>query len=61
MSDPSRPRQDEAVRANYRGEEAREKHLSGEQPSSPHHQPNPRLGHEAASLNTTCDMSSHLA
>ena len=37
MSDPSRPdlRQDEAVRANYRREEAREKHLSGEQTSSP--------------------------
>jgi hypothetical protein len=35
MSDPGRPRQDEAVRANYRGEEAREKHLGGEQPSLP--------------------------
>jgi hypothetical protein len=37
MSDPSRPdaRQDEAVRANYRREEVREKRLSGEQPSSP--------------------------
>ena len=35
MSDLSRPRQDEAVRANYRGEEAREKHLSGQQPSLP--------------------------
>jgi hypothetical protein len=36
MSDPSRPdlRQDETVRANYRGEEAREKHLSGEPTSS---------------------------
>ena len=35
MSDLSRPRQDEAVHANYRGEEAREKHLSGEPTSSP--------------------------
>jgi hypothetical protein len=35
MSDPSRPRQDEAVRANCRGEELREKHLGGEQPSLP--------------------------
>jgi hypothetical protein len=37
MSDPRRPdvRQDEAVRANYRREEAREKSLSGEQLSSP--------------------------
>ena len=39
MSDPSRPdlrqAQDEAVRANYRREEVREKHLSGEQTSSP--------------------------
>jgi hypothetical protein len=34
MSDPS-PRQDEGVRANYRGEEAREKRLSGEPTSSP--------------------------
>ena len=32
MSHPSP--QDEAVRANYRGEEAREKHLSGEPTSS---------------------------
>jgi hypothetical protein len=33
MSDPSHPdgRQDEAVRANYRREEVREKRLSGEQ------------------------------
>ena len=35
MSDLSRPRQDEAVHANYRGEEAREKHLSGQPTSSP--------------------------
>jgi hypothetical protein len=37
MSDPSHPdvRQDETVRANYRGEEVREKHLSGEATSSP--------------------------
>ena len=36
MSDPSRPEaQDEAVRANYRREEVREKHQSGEQTSSP--------------------------
>ena len=36
MSDPSRPQaQDEAIRANYRREEVREKHLSGEQTSSP--------------------------
>jgi hypothetical protein len=37
MSDPSYPdvRQDETVRANYRGEEAREKHLSGEPTPSP--------------------------
>ena len=37
MSDPNRSdlRQDEAVRANYRREEVREKRLSGEQPSSP--------------------------
>ena len=35
MSDPSRPRQDEAVRANYRREEVRENRLSGEQPPSP--------------------------
>jgi hypothetical protein len=37
MSDPSRPdlRQGEAVRANYGGEEAREKRLSGEPTSSP--------------------------
>ena len=37
MNDPSRPdlRQDEAVRETYRREEAREKSLSGEQPSSP--------------------------
>ena len=35
MSDPSRPdvRQDEAVRANYRREEVREKRLSEEQAS----------------------------
>jgi chorismate mutase len=36
MSDPSRPErpvQGEAVRANYRREEVREKRLSGEQPS----------------------------
>jgi hypothetical protein len=35
MSDPGRPdlRQDEAVRANYRREEVREKRLSGEQAS----------------------------
>lgn len=39
MSDPSRPdsrqAQHEAVGANYRREEVREKHLSGEQTSSP--------------------------
>jgi hypothetical protein len=39
MSDPSRPdlrqAQDEAVRANYRREEVREKRQSGEQTSSP--------------------------
>jgi hypothetical protein len=38
MSDPSRPSrpaEDEAVRENYRREEAREKRLSGEQTSSP--------------------------
>ena len=36
MSDPSRPQaQDEAVRANYRREEVREKRLSGEQTSPP--------------------------
>jgi hypothetical protein len=37
MSDPRRPdvRQDEAVRANYRREEVREKRLSGEEPPSP--------------------------
>ena len=39
MSDPSRadlgPSQDEAVRANYRREEVREKRQSGEQTSSP--------------------------
>jgi hypothetical protein len=36
MNDPSRPdlRQDEAVRETYRREEAREKILSREQPSS---------------------------
>jgi hypothetical protein len=36
MNDPSHPdlRQDETVRANYPGEEAREKHLSGEPTSS---------------------------
>jgi hypothetical protein len=35
MNDPSRPdlRKDEAVRETYRREEAREKSLSGEQPS----------------------------
>ena len=61
MSDPSRPQaQDEAVRANYRREEVREKRLSGEQTSHLNHQTSPPLGHEAASLNTTCDMSSHL-
>jgi hypothetical protein len=37
MNDPSRPdfRNDEAVRESYRREEAREKSLSVEQPSSP--------------------------
>ena len=37
MSDPRRPdvRQDEAVRANYRREEVREKRLSGEEPGHP--------------------------
>jgi hypothetical protein len=37
MGDPSRRdvRQEEAIRANYRREEVREKRLSGEQPSSP--------------------------
>ena len=37
MSDPKRPRQaqGETVRENYRREEVREKHLSGEQTSSP--------------------------
>jgi hypothetical protein len=39
MSDPNRPglgrSEDEAVRANYRREEVREKRQSGEQTSSP--------------------------
>ena len=35
MSDPSRPAQDKAVRANYGREEVREKRQSGEQTSSP--------------------------
>jgi hypothetical protein len=41
MSDPRRPdvRQDEAVRANYRGEEVREKRLSGEEPEPASRQP----------------------
>jgi hypothetical protein len=47
MSDPSRPdsrqAQDEAVRANYRREEVREKHLSGEQTSSPQPSPKPTV------------------
>ena len=62
MNDPSRPErpaQNEAVRANYRREEV-EKNSRAENRLHLNPQTRTPLGHEAASLNTTCDMSSHL-
>ena len=58
-SPPSGCAQDEAVRANYRPEEVREKRLSGGEPEPASRQPptKPTVGREAASLNTTCAMS----